>query len=359
MTDPFTLADTPLVADFNRNGRGQPVITPASGGKPIAYNRPSSWGKKIEDMYGINQWEKRCVVAGLARTPSLVARALAVEADPKKWSKADKDALNLIADEAKTAARANQAADIGTALHRMTERLDLGEDLGTLPDPYKSDVAAYYRGMVEHGLQTHKAWVECRMVQDDLKLAGTCDRIVTHNGTNYIYDLKTGESIELAALGYAVQLAIYAHSHLYDIPTGGRTGIKVNQDVALIGHLPAGQATFTLHQVDIKAGWEAAQLAADIDRWRKRRNFYTPFNTNATPPTAMLEARVTNLRERCRTIVAISTTARDLLVLNMGLAELDLRRTDLTKADVDAAEMIIQAAERECNAPFNDLATPA
>jgi hypothetical protein len=241
----------------------------------------------------------------------------------------------------------------------MTERLDLGEDLGTLPDPYKSDVAAYYRGMVEHGLQTHKAWVECRMVQDDLKLAGTCDRIVTHNGTNYIYDLKTGESIELAALGYAVQLAIYAHSHLYDIPTGGRTGIKVNQDVALIGHLPAGQATFTLHQVDIKAGWEAAQLAADIDRWRKRRNFYTPFNTNATPPTAMLEARVTNLRERCRTIVAISTTARDLLVLNMGLAELDLRRTDLTKADVDAAEMIIQAAERECNAPFNDLATPA
>ena len=44
------------------------------------------------------------------------------------------------------------------------------------------------------------------MVCDELKLAGTCDRIVTHQ-TNYIYDLKTGESIELAALGYAVQLA--------------------------------------------------------------------------------------------------------------------------------------------------------
>lgn len=272
MTDAFTLATQPAVVDYPRDRYGRPLVIPPDGGRPVPYGRPSSWGKKIEDTYGLEMWQRRMVVVGMSRTPSLVARACAITADPKAWTAEDKKQINAIADEAQTAAKSNQAADIGTALHRMTERVDLGETLSDLPEPFKSDIAAYTAGMVAHGLLTTPKYVECRMVCDELKLAGTADRVVAHAiAIQRIFDLKTGDSIEAAALGYAVQLAIYAHSVLYDIPTGQRTPLDLDTSVAYIGHLPAGQARFDLYEVDIAAGWEAALLAADIDQWRKRK----------------------------------------------------------------------------------------
>lgn len=367
MTDLFVSVTSTPVKDFKRNGRGQPVITLPDGSKTAAYNRPSSWGKKIEDMYGINQWEKRCIVAGFARTPSLIARTVAIQADPKLWSKADKDALNVIADEAKTAARANQAADIGTALHTLTERADLGEDLSDLPEPFAADIAAYRAGMERHGLVTYPEWVEVRMVCDELKLAGTADRLVTTptRPVPHVFDLKTGESIELAALGYAVQLAIYAHSHVYDVATGQRHDTMCDRTVAYIGHLPAGQGKFSLHEVDIVAGWEAAMLAADIDRWRKRRGLLVAVpdvptsveqpavegvcTASATPSTARIE----HLRARCRKVAELSqeTAAAMASFWPAGVPALSVG--DLSGAELDLIDAHVATYETAVSAPFH------
>ncbi len=268
----MTMSTWAKPTDFKRDRWGRALIVPPDGGKPKPYGRPSSFGKKLEDTYGLEQWQRRMVTVGLARTPSLVARAATIPGDPKAWTKEHKDELNAIADEALIAAKGNQAADIGTSLHKMTELADLGEDVSHLPEPFAADVATYRAGMAAHGLEILPQFVECRMVCDALELAGTTDRIVWSNSDEHrIFDLKTGDSIELAALGYAVQLAVYAHSVLYDLATGERTPLPINTEVAYIGHLPAGRATFTLHQVDVAAGWEAALLCKDIDRWRKRK----------------------------------------------------------------------------------------
>jgi hypothetical protein len=316
MNDAFTLATATATApdDFPRDRYGRPMIVPADGGKPLPYGRPSSFGKKLEDTYGLEQWQRRMVTVGLARTPSLVARAATIPGDPKAWTKAHKADLNAIADEALIAAKANQAADIGTSLHRMTELADLGDDISHLPEPFAADVAAYRAGMVAHGFTIDSAHVECRMVCDELRLAGTTDRIpyVPTIGKHRILDLKTGESIELAALGYAVQLAVYAHSVLYDVATGQRTPIDLDLSTALIVHLPAGKASFTLYEVDVAAGWEAALVCAEIDRWRKRKNLLVavPIGKKATVETvnAADETR-DNLIARCKA-VAVADEAR-------------------------------------------------
>jgi hypothetical protein len=268
--------------DFQRDRWGRPLIIPPDGGKAVPYKRPSSFGDRIEDKFQIQQWEKRCLVVGMSHTPSLVAETVAIEANPKAWTKDDKSKLNDIADRAKVAARANEAADIGTALHRITERYDLGHDMGKLPEPFASDLAAYIEGMTAHDLVIRREWIECRMVCDELRTAGTTDRIVEMVKTiddKAIYDLKTGATIDYSMLTYAIQLAIYSRSVLYNITTGERTPVPVRQDVAYIGHLPAGKGTFELYEVDINAGWEAAQLCADIDRWRARKDFFTHIPT--------------------------------------------------------------------------------
>jgi hypothetical protein len=81
--------------------------------------------------------------------------------------------------------------------------------------------------------------VERFTVLDDLKIGGTHDRTVRYQGRQYISDLMTG-SIEYGALKIAMQLAVYSRSVLYDHRTFERTPLDVDQERALVIHLPAG-----------------------------------------------------------------------------------------------------------------------
>jgi len=363
MSDAFSLATATATApdDFPRDRYGRPMIVPADGGKPLPYGRPSSFGKKLEDTYGLEQWQRRMVTVGLARTPSLVARAATIPGDPKAWTKAHKADLNAIADEALIAAKANQAADIGTSLHRMTELADLGEDITHLPEPFAADVAAYRAGMVAHGFTINAAHVECRMVCDELRLAGTTDRIpyVPTIGKHRILDLKTGESIELAALGYAVQLAVYAHSVLYDVATGERTPIDLDLSTALIVHLPAGKASFTLYEVDVAAGWEAALVCAEIDRWRKRKNLLVavPEVKPATVETVnAADDTRDNLLRRCRKVAELSPQGAEWLKAELVKRGLNVRQA--TVAEFPLVLEVLEQAETYVSAPFDPLPVP-
>ena len=122
--------------------------------------------------------------------------------------------------------------------------------------------------------------VEQFTVLDELKIGGTPDRVVEYDGQRYIADVKTG-SIEYGAGAIAMQLAVYAHSRLYNLRTGERTPLDVHQDRAVVIHLPAGTGTCTLHWVDITAGWEAVQHATWVRAWRARRNLIAPTDTPA------------------------------------------------------------------------------
>jgi hypothetical protein len=276
VSDPF---DTPNPAgeDIPRDHIGRPLVVPPGGGKPIAYTRCTTYVGCLDDMWNLHRWDERNVAIGLADRPDLL---LSVSAH-----RDDKDKLNDIVSAAKEAAKAKAAAEIGTSLHKLTERLDRGQTLGVVPATYKADIAAYERATACLEI----VGIERFTVLDELKIGGTHDRTVRYQDRRYISDLKTG-SINYGALKIAMQLAVYSRSVLYDHRTFERAPLDVDQDRALVIHLPAGQGRCELHWVDIAAGWEAVQVAAQVRAWRSRGGLFTPFETTPDLPALIAEA---------------------------------------------------------------------
>ena len=184
-----------------------------------------------------------------------------------------RQALNTICADAREAAAAGAAATVGTALHRLAERLDRGEPV-EVPAAAEADMQAYRDATA--GID----WlhIETLMVHDGLNVAGTPDRIGVAPGDSLamVWDLKTG-SLDFGMGKIAMQLALYAHSRLYDPATGTRTDLKVDLERAVVIHLPAGTGRCTLVEVDIAAGREAVQVAAQVRAWRSRKNLSKPY----------------------------------------------------------------------------------
>jgi hypothetical protein len=166
-------------------------------------------------------WARRNVVYGMAHDASLVARVLALGGTPYTWGDDAKKAVNKIHERAAEVALAHKGADIGTAVHTMTERVDRGEqfDAGI----YEADITAYVSALIRAELYVDPAHIECRLVCDELEMAGTADRILAHaDGRRLIADIKTGASVDYGGLGWAAQLASYAHGTLYDVAKAQR-----------------------------------------------------------------------------------------------------------------------------------------
>jgi hypothetical protein len=279
----------PTPSDYRRDRWGRPLIVPKGGGKPIPYTRASSAAKTIEDTFNLELWARRNVAYGMARDASLVARVLAVGGDPGSWTQDQKKVVNKIHEDAQKVAQAHKGADIGTAVHTLTERLNRGEDVDG--GPYQADLDAYCEALDAADLYTFKQWVECRMVCDSLEMAGTADRIVmARNGLTSkarIADLKTGPTVDFGGLGWAAQLAAYANGVLYDVATDERMPTpELDREVGYIIHLPAGQGRCDIYEIDLAAGYRAAQLANEIRATRKAsKGWITKKETTPAAPT--------------------------------------------------------------------------
>lgn len=259
------LFDAPGQADEDipRDRYGQPLVVPPGGGRLVAYTRCTTYVGCLEDSYNLTRWKQRMVVLGMADRPDLVLSAGA--------HRDDKDHLNRIVDDAMDAAQAGAAATIGTALHKLTEPIDRGQIPGAVPRAYQADLEAYERATSHLEI----VGIERFTVLDELKIGGTHDRTVCYRGKNYIADIKTGR-IDYGALKIAMQLAVYSRSVLYDFRTQLREPLDVDQDRAVVIHLPAGQGWCELHWVDIAAGWEAVQVATQVRAWRARKGLFAP-----------------------------------------------------------------------------------
>lgn len=270
MTD--TVFATPA-AQVERDHWGRPrILKPDGSGKTVPYTRATTLAGTLDDLYGLMSWKQRQTAIGLAARDDLLLAVKAADPDDKKH-------LNSICEQAMEAAESSAAATTGTALHSLSERLDLGVALPTVPEEHAKALQAYIAAtdhleVVEY--DGHPA-VEQFLVCDEIQAAGTADRIVRVPDMDQpvIADLKTGR-IDYGALKIAMQLAIYAHGQRYDIATGERTPIDVDLRNALIIHLPAGARSCRLWWVDIGAGWEAVQHALIVRDWRKRKNLTSP-----------------------------------------------------------------------------------
>src|SRR4029077_19032948 len=269
---------------FTRDRYGRPLVVPAGDNKPRPYTRSSSAAKTIEDTFNLEMWARRNVAFGMSRDPSLVARVLAAGGDPSTWAQDDKRAVDRIVADASTVPQAHKGADIGTAVHRLTEMLDHGEHV--VAGPYEGDLTAYTNALIAAGLSTVPEFVECRLVCDSLELAGTADRLLcTGDGRWFVGDIKTGATVDYGALGWSAQLAAYAHSDLYDPATGERTPTPpLDKVVGIIIHLPAGEGRCTLYELDLAAGYRAAVLANEVRAVRREaRRWISPLRQGFTP----------------------------------------------------------------------------
>lgn len=288
---------TPPPTDFDRDRWGRPLITGLDG-KVRPYVRASAAAKTIEDTYNLEMWARRNVAFGMARDASLAARVLAVGGDPSTWTLEERKAVNKIHEDAAAVALAHKAADIGTAVHRLTEMADRGEQ--PVAGPYEADLTAYVNALIEAGLSTVPAYVECRLVCDTLAMAGTADRLLQRaDGTWVVGDIKTGSSVDYGALGWAAQLAAYAHSALYDVASGARLETPpLDRTLGIIIHLPAGTGVCTLYELDLVAGFRAAQLANEIRQVRQEARRWIAPHTATQPPVEPPRRDV--LRDRYR-----------------------------------------------------------
>ena len=87
-------------------------------------------------------------------------------------------------------------------------------------------------------------------------------------------DVKSGTDLTRSWTEIAIQLALYAHADTTYDPISGQHHqmLAVDQEKALVIHLPAGEGRCTLYLVDIAAGWEMAQLCGVVREWRGRRD---------------------------------------------------------------------------------------
>jgi hypothetical protein len=254
----------------------RPLIVPEQGGKPVAYTRVTTFAGSIEDMYSLGQWQQRMVALGLSKRPDLL---LSVAAHAE-----DKDELNRIAEAAKEAAAASAAATTGSALHKLAERYDrLQIGINDVPASHRADLQAYAATTAPFTFDGIEEFV----VLDDLRIAGTFDRIVNYDGQRYVADIKTG-SIEYGVTKMAVQLALYSRGQLYTPEGALRRPIEVNQSAGIIIHLPAGQGRCELYWIDLRAGWDAVMLCGAVRAWRKRSGLLAAasFGTEVLAPPA-------------------------------------------------------------------------
>jgi hypothetical protein len=256
-----------------RDRHGKPLIAKPGCGAPIyegkgknvkAYFRASKFGEVLEDQTNLTLWKIRMAMHGLAKRPDLYEQV-------QRTPLTDKVILNRIAEDAIEAAGGAAAANVGTALHTLTEAIDRGEEVGVVPPAYAADLDAY-REQTKRYRMLH---IERFMVCDELSVAGTPDRLHVDLTSGYqhpqIGDLKTSNSnIDYQGMKFAIQLGIYAHSEFYNPQSGERESPgSVDQNVAVVYHMPAGGGTCELIEVDVSAGWEMALLARQV---RQARN---------------------------------------------------------------------------------------
>lgn len=260
--------------DFSRGAGGEPLISMPDG-KQKRYARQSSHGDCLEEKSGLNNWMVAKAMEGAAKDQSILARAIAAspyEDHKSDWTKLRQDAIQ--------AGRGSYKADIGTAVHAMSERWE--EDAEYDPGPkYRPALEAYSSIQNELGLKSQL--IECQFVNDEFNTAGTADRLyelskplvvptgeILLPGTLVIGDLKTGSSLEYSIPGYAVQLAGYAGGVLYDVVNNVRMPTPtINQRWAIIMHLDVETAHCEFLWVDLEVGRFGARLAEEVREWRR------------------------------------------------------------------------------------------
>lgn len=242
-------------------------------GHRVPFTRVSTIAKALDDKGSLINYNQRLTAVGLTKRKDLLD-IVAMMADPEGN---DKRELRALVEEAAVAGGQGVKANMGTARHKATERIDAGTPIEhiMMPDDIKRDIEAYYKELDRVGLRPLPQYNEVHVVRDGfdyngLGYSGSFDKALGNGSDLFIGDIKTGQELKYAFLAWAVQQSMYANAEsIYDVRTDVRTPMpKVRQDIAFIIWLPAGRGKCEILEVDIANGWRYAQLAVEFRRVR-------------------------------------------------------------------------------------------
>lgn len=229
-------------------------------GKEVGYARISTISNGLKDNFHIVRWQKHNVAKGVALAPDLANR---INHAP------DGNALDILINEAEILAGGQEAANHGTAIHDLTDRLDKGEPV-QVPAEYAGVIQAYVDVIHESGIKPHSA--EQFVINDDLRICGSYDRAwYTPDGRILIGDLKTGKSAPRYSHQVAMQLAMYANATaLYDPITKERTPLHphISKKEGLLIHAPLTGGC-SIYEVELEEAWHWAQQVVKSRAWQK------------------------------------------------------------------------------------------
>lgn len=266
---------TPDEGGIVRDRWGRYVLPDPETGQERGWTRATTWAKTISDTFKLHQWQERMVAKGLAMRPDLFALVGTTD---------DKAELNRICEDAKNAAGSKVGANLGTAVHNYTEQLDRGVELRSIsiPSSIVGDVTSYGEALRSQGLEPVTSMIERVVLNSKLGVAGRLDRVLTNirpvgrwtePGALFIGDVKTAANIGYSWLEVSIQLAIYAYAdYFWNIETKTYEKIPpLDLDEAIVMHVPVQQGYTDLYRIDIRQGWEYAQLCKTIRDARSNR----------------------------------------------------------------------------------------
>lgn len=280
------------------NGLGQRLIVhPEQIGKEkaklVGYTRATTFIKALDDTTGLEKWRLRLIMEGSLEIdlPGSVADAMAelvANDGNKEAEKLYRKMLDAIAEDAFNAAGGHDPANYGTAVHSLVEEWhrsgDDSDDLRTLlvetemewpgvSEDFKAYVDTYRSFAEATGAEVLHS--EVLVVNDPLKVAGRTDLVLKarlpgdQRARRILLDVKTGRVDN--GMRLSQQLALYAGSKLYDPQTGSRSHLRARQDVAIVAHVPRGEASATFFLVELAPGRRANKLCLDVRASRRKQ----------------------------------------------------------------------------------------
>jgi hypothetical protein len=286
--------------EFDRWGRYK--LKHPETGKVQSFTRATTFAKSISDTFALSQWSQRMVLKGAALRPDIIAMAHSLDV------KQDKDKLNGLCEDAKSAAGNKVAANLGTALHSFSEAVDKGMPVEDVPAAQRDDIQAYATAMRTAGVLAVPELIERQTCLPAFEVAGTFDRVLDLNsikpwfqdaiaGAGFdlageslvIGDVKSGQDLQYGWNEIAIQLAIYAlgvrNTGVWNKQTKSwEPALPVRLDFAIVMHMPVGQKTCTLWALDLEEAMGAMELCRSVRRWRKMRNLATPLERVVAEP---------------------------------------------------------------------------
>ena len=236
------------------------------------YTRMSTMAGTLDDSKNLIDWTAARAMIGMVKSRKIfsqVSHLASAYVDP--WAvPAGKAPLKKLVTQAKEAGGADDAAGEGTAFHGLTEVADKGEAPAWVPDHMADWLGEYEFALREWEPILIEPFVVC----DELQVAGSPDRYLRHRQTGEVVaaDIKTGTSEPDFPLKVTVQVAIAAHSVVYDQETGARSAIDCSQVRGMLIHVPIRAGGFPrcdLYPLDLEAGWRKAKLSMQVREERK------------------------------------------------------------------------------------------